>query len=345
MSLNVLDKLNPICEILGLIYVSKNYDKIMEQSIEELNEGGINGELYIKKNLKLFEKYMKEFKKHMVFQGENELFIYEDEEDTTLFFIILSVILHINDNYQVFDSITDKEARKFILDAYYEVVHEKNCDERDYSLESLDNILKFIEEEKLGYKNKWKLMDLLINPKKNISLIMEYIDANRYAYEQAYKKIEESLDKLMDRTIKYINSGECDIVENIANNNFTIVPTLAFGISIIILKDKLFMGVLTEDAFKERTKSLGNKGDLILKLKSLSDKSKIEIISLLKMEPKYSLEIAESLKLTPATVSYHMSALLETGLVGVEKKKGKVYYNLNKLAIQKFIDDLNNTLL
>ncbi|NFE08263.1 winged helix-turn-helix transcriptional regulator, partial [Clostridium botulinum] len=137
-------------------------------------------------------------------------------------------------------------------------------------------------------------------------------------------------------------------LNNILNNNysnFIIIPTLTFGTSLFEFKNTYFMGLLYEIICKEYIYSMGNKGELVLKLKALSDKSKLEIISLLKAGPKYSLEIAEALKLTPATVSYHMGSLLECSMVVVEKKQGKVYYHLNKIGLKNFIDELNNTLL
>lgn len=190
-------------------------------------------------------------------------------------------------------------------------------------------------------------MKLLSESKRNITEIAKLIEDNRYAYEEAYKIVEKTAIKSIEKTKKYINSGQCEMLNNIFKNDneFTITPTLAFGVSIFEMKNRFFIGILNELIFKEQVKVIGNKGDLVMKLKALSDNSKLNTISLLKEEPKYSLEIAESLKLSSATVSYHMTALLEIGFVSVEKKQGKVYYNLNKMAIQKFIDDLSNTLL
>ncbi len=344
MELNILDKLNPTCEILGLLYGSKNYDKLMEKSIEMLNESGINGKLFLKNNLKILDKYTKEFKKHMVFEDENELFIYEEEDDTTLFFIVISLFIHEEDRLKSLDSISEVEARKLILEAYYEIADEQD---RADDINSLNDILNFVEKQDISNKNKWRFMKILSDSKKSIESIIKAIEENRYAYEQAYKAVEKALVKLIDNTKKYISSGECEIINNISNGEgvFTITPTLALGVSIFELRDRFFVGVLNESIFKEQIKAIGNKGDLVLKLKALSDNSKLETIGLLKIGPKYSLEIAESLNLTSATVSYHMATLLEIGLVSVEKKQGKVYYNLNKVAMQKFIDDLSNVLL
>ena len=84
---------------------------------------------------------------------------------------------------------------------------------------------------------------------------------------------------------------------------------------------------------------------MLIKLKALSDGSKLGIIASLKVSPKYNLEIAQHLGLTAATMSHHMSVLLNCGLVGVEKREGKVYYHIEKENLQELINELKETLL
>lgn len=66
----------------------------------------------------------------------------------------------------------------------------------------------------------------------------------------------------------------------------------------------------------------------------------------LKERGKYNLEIAEELKLTPATASsstwtfhffHHMGILLCNHFVTVEKRDGKVYYQFNQEAYGEMI--------
>lgn len=342
MKLNILNRLNPTYETLGLIYLVKNHDIFLEESIKELNSNGINGELFIKNNLKILEKYINEFKKHMIIE-ENELFMYKEEDDKDLFFLIAITLVNYDGDINSFSQISEEEARKLILESYYEMME---CSKLD-NIRSIGDILKFIEKQDISDKNKWKLMKILNNPKETIESILKIIDNNKIAYEKAHTSVEKQLNKLIEKLEKYITSGECEAIESLVNieESTDVIPSLVFGMGIAEIKGKIFAGVLVETILKEQLKAIGDKGKLVLKLKALSDNSKLETISLLKKGPMYSLEIAESLNLTSATVSYHMNTLLEIGFVSVEKKQGKVYYHLNKVAMQKFIDDLNNTLL
>ncbi|GAA0121953.1 MAG: winged helix-turn-helix transcriptional regulator [Clostridium argentinense] len=343
MGIKIYDKLNPICEIFGLIYMSQNYDEVTNLLIKELNNSGINGELFFKKNLKIFDKYIKTFNKYKVV-NESEVFFF-DEDDTAIFLVIAFTLINNEDLINSIDNMTNEEIKAIILDVYNEQFEQETTID---SISTLNNIIEFIKELDLKEDTKWKLMIILNDPKKYYKSLIKTIEDNRNAYREAYKAVEKSLSKLISNYIKYVNSDKCEVLNNVIKNHdskINIIPTLSFGTSLFEFKNTYFVGVLYEITYNEYVNSMGNKGELILKLKALSDKSKLEIISLLKTEPKYSLEIAEALDLTPATVSYHMGSLLECGMVVVEKKQGKVYYNLNKTGLKNFIDELNSALL
>ena len=343
MEFEIFDKLDPICEIFGLIYMSHNYEEIIDLLINELNNNGVNGELFLKKNFKVIDKYIKTFDKYKVI-NENEVLFFE-EDDASIFMLIAFVLINNKELMDSLDTITDNQFKSIILDVYNEISEEERTID---SISTLNNTIEFLKELDLKENTKWKLMIILNEPKKYYKSLIKIIEDNKSAYNQACKAVEKPLSKLIGNYIKYVNSNKCEVLNNIIKNNdsnIIIIPTLAFSTSLFEFKNTYFMGLLYEIIDKEYIYSMGNKGELVLKLKALSDKSKLEIISLLKVGPKYSLEIAEALKLTPATVSYHMGSLLECSMVVVEKKQGKVYYHLNKVGLKNFIDELNNTLL
>lgn len=80
-------------------------------------------------------------------------------------------------------------------------------------------------------------------------------------------------------------------------------------------------------------------------LKLLSDKSRFEIMRYIHAHNAYGNEIAEHLGLTTATVSHHMSALLEANLISLEQKNGKIYYHINKDTLSQYINFYEERLL
>lgn len=80
-------------------------------------------------------------------------------------------------------------------------------------------------------------------------------------------------------------------------------------------------------------------------MKLLSDKSRFEIMRYIHSHNAYGNEIAEHLGLTTATVSHHMSTLLEANLISLEQKNGKIYYHINKDTLSRYINFYEEKLL
>lgn len=75
--------------------------------------------------------------------------------------------------------------------------------------------------------------------------------------------------------------------------------------------------------------------------KALSDKTRLEIIEMLKSGTLCACKILEKFSLTQPTLSYHMKLLTDCGLVNVEKDWKWSYYSLNKdmlLQLRDFFD-------
>jgi len=72
--------------------------------------------------------------------------------------------------------------------------------------------------------------------------------------------------------------------------------------------------------------------------KALSDKTRREILTLLKEEGRLSAgDIASHFNMTQATVSHHLSILTSAGLI-VDEKQGKyIYYEINTTVMQDML--------
>ncbi|MEG0686683.1 MAG: metalloregulator ArsR/SmtB family transcription factor [Erysipelotrichales bacterium] len=344
MNIEISEELDPICETLALLYMSQNYEKIKKVNIDQLNQLGINGDLFIKKTLKVLDKYINTFNKYKIIDESIDHF--SIKEDDVFAFIALSFVL-VN-NKHLMNSINDisqDDLRDLILKSYNNTTTEEVALD---SINTLNDIIEFLKTTPFTEDTKWKLTIILNNPKTYYSSLIKIVENNLNAYNEAFKSIEKPHSKLMSQFTKYINSGKCELITNNYinyENTVSITPVLAYGSCLFAFENSLYLGLLFETIHNEHVNSMGSKGDIVLKLKALSDKSKLEIVSILKNGPKYSQEIAAMLELTPATVSYHMSVLLECCIVSIEKKDGKVYYSLNTTTLQNFLNELNNTLL
>lgn len=80
-------------------------------------------------------------------------------------------------------------------------------------------------------------------------------------------------------------------------------------------------------------------------LKVLADRSKMDILRILKDQRAYGGELARRLELTTATISYHMQSLLNYNLVGLEKVNNRIYYQLNRRRLEELLEDMRALLL
>ena len=70
--------------------------------------------------------------------------------------------------------------------------------------------------------------------------------------------------------------------------------------------------------------------EAIALLKSLADKSRLQILKSLAIEDMYVERLAERLNLTAPTISFHLKKLLEAGAVSSYKNQYYTMYSLNK---------------
>lgn len=80
-------------------------------------------------------------------------------------------------------------------------------------------------------------------------------------------------------------------------------------------------------------------------MKLLGDRSKMDILRILKEQRAYGSELARKLGLTTPTISHHMQALIDCNLVGLEKVNNRVYYQLNRRRLEEILEELRGALL
>lgn len=70
---------------------------------------------------------------------------------------------------------------------------------------------------------------------------------------------------------------------------------------------------------------------------ALTDKTRREILLLLKSRPYTAGEIADQFSLSHATVSHHLSVLRASGLVNTDRRTQTIIYSLNRAAVRELM--------
>ncbi|MPW25245.1 ArsR family transcriptional regulator [Alkalibaculum sp. M08DMB] len=344
MSHRIFTELDPFIETLGLLIHSHNLDETRTSIIKELDNLGFIGTDLYSKHFKIFDKYISTFKKYSVVGAEDKFF-FEDIESNHINIITMLMI----SNKDFVDKIDEISSQKINHDIIEYIVESMEISLPDKEIENLEDIISFLDSNNsLGFNDKWKIMKMLQNSKYYLKKLISIINNNIDAYAQAHKSISKQLEKLINQyneTVTLNGTGLFNEMLKSLTDNIDIYPTLAFPALLIAFEKSCYYGLLSPLVIRGEKNSKLTQEDFLYCLKTLSDKSKMEIIKTLKVSPKYNLEIANEIGLTAATVSYHMAVLLTCGFVSVEKQDGRVYYNLKKDTIKDFIDLMEETLI
>ncbi len=343
MSDKAFFKMDPVFETMGLLFVSYNLEEVKKETKKGLSDVGIDGEQFYSKHFKTFDKYVQVFLKNRVESSEDAIFF--SEKDSNYFLILLSLIIENKSWFTSLDCLTDDQVKSQLFHVCKTVFDEET---NTGNPNTLEDIIQYLESSVLESDAKWKMLRIMQKPMKYITQLIKIINSNMDAYFKAVNDVIKPLEKLLDQyNVLEINHGDNKFYElkNAISKSSVVYPTLIFPVSQLLFVKSCYYGLLSDKAIKNGKIGHNSRELLLLKLKALSDSSKLGIISSLKVSPKYNLEIAQQLGLTAATMSHHMNVLLNCGLVGVEKKDGKVYYHLKKENLQDLIRELEETLL
>ncbi|MCQ4636932.1 winged helix-turn-helix domain-containing protein [Anaerovorax odorimutans] len=344
MEFEIKYQFDPVFETLGLLYnCASPQDR--EEVIRQLNELGVDGEKFYKKYVRLIERYVKNFKKHMVpCQAEHSDFLFGGGEE---FFLLLAVLIAENQHWlESFESAGDEEIRNmtgFLLRDDEEKVtslREAQCPQLPDEKELISFLSNLPAEEGL----KWHLLEFMRRPKYWVSILLEMIRVNIPAYEKACSEMSKALEPFL-RSYKQYDDRQFSELVGICAPGASVYPTLIAGMSQQVYYTKCYQGVFMEFLIKKGSGSDERKELVITRMKALSDRSKLDILCELKKSRKYNLELAEAMKLSPSTMSHHMNVLFACGFVGVEKKDGRIYYYLRQEAVEEYLDHIRQLLL
>lgn len=211
-------------------------------------------------------------------------------------------------------------------------------------------IMDFLRNIKLSSSIKWEALEFFRDVRSSMKGFIELVKR----YIPIYKKILSRNKKLIETFENYVESGinsegEVFFTKLVKDSirldaEEIIIGTLFFRSRTLICtivgeKLYIFIGMDYEETVRL---SLGAGDASISVFKNVSDKTRFQILNLLKDKDLYGQEIADKVGITLATVSYHMNYLLASNLVTLEKVGQKGYYSLRKDTLKKSVDFLNN---
>ena len=321
--------LHPFLETLGLIYMTKNFEAVKTDLLNSLKEMNIDGAQFYKQYLSYLDNYVQVFEDTYALKQEETFFF---GYNTEFFLTVLAMATELFESNAEPDQLTQPH----IFSVMNSFLKQKNSEKASNSSD-MENWFLLLQSSEYSEDTKWRLLELIHNPVKNFQELFHIYENNRTAFDTTFQKNKKQLEKLVSQAPSALSDVICRLVSEFHPESKRFYLTAVLPLMEWITPTIIFQGVLTNklDLYQKNLENAKEMLPPILKL--LGDKSKFEILCLLKSHGKYNLEIAEELQLTPATASHHMSMLLSNHMVTVEKKDGRVYYQLNQETLREIM--------
>ena len=229
----------------------------------------------------------------------------------------------------------------------------------DDQLKTLEDLVSFLERSSLKEAECWETIKIFKHQEKHFNEVIEIVEEVVHLLEAHMTEIKE-LEKAFAKTwknykenngiVRFIQEG-LDIKWELSEDGCVIIPDLFLFLGVMLSlksrlkkEDVIRLGILFDDQVRLVQKMIDS--ERIVKFgKVISDKSKVEILRFINHKSAYGKEIADALKLSTPTISYHVNALMQLGLVKTSIEANKVYYTINKEAIEKLLDEIKTFFL
>lgn len=172
----------------------------------------------------------------------------------------------------------------------------------------------------------------------NEKFISPYEDRILVLMEDHIREYQQRFRDDSDMVIDAFTNGNSGILD--PEKTVILYPITADSPDIsIYMPDDIHMIYGIDHAVKLLETSKSERTDILVK--AVSDPKRLEILRLLRQRTWYGREIAQELKLTPATVSYHVDILFQAGLIRIQRPEGRrFYYTINERGIHELISCL-----
>lgn len=321
--------LHPFLETLGLIYMTKNFEAVKTDLLNSLKEMNIDGAQFYKQYLSYLDNYVQVFEDTYALKQEETYFF---GYNTEFFLTVLAMATELFESNAEPDQLTQSH----IFSVMNSFLKQKNSEKASNSSD-MENWFLLLQSSEYSEDTKWRLLELIHNPVRKFQELFHIYENNRTAFDVTFQKNKKQLEKLVSQAPSEPSDVICSLMSEFHPESKRFYLTAVLPLMEWITPTIIFQGVLTNklDLYQKNLENAKEMLPPILKL--LGDKSKFEILCLLKSHGRYNLEIAEELQLTPATASHHMSLLLSNHMVTVEKKDGRVYYQLNQETLREIM--------
>lgn len=262
---------------------------------------------------------------------------------------------NLNDRVQILHNLTKEDIYLRVATILSE--HDMLETDSMSEIKSLEDLIKVVDQMEISSQDKWNLTKVFLDYEKYLNELTKILNEIITYIEACSNEITDIMNLFITSWERYLITNDIDsylekqLNINIGNEaeKVCMIPSIMAcnSITLTMVTDKnlssnnqkilyMYTGILFDDSFDTSKKQM-NAVSISNQLKLLGDKNKLEILLKIKENKAYGQELADYLGLTTATISHHMSSLMDAGFVFIEKDNNRVYYSLNKDKINEVL--------
>ena len=362
MSITLLKDVDLVEEAYNLLKYMANVNKSSMMGKEYLDKSIESQALYLKKT-KLMEAIYEDVKSKLQLDPDKINYYFKsrmgkDAREDDLVEYAAFVLLRDSHTYYLDIEEVACSARALSQKEKYSRFVQTIQNEGEVEIESEEEVIKCLETSLYTDESCWQILNILHHHEEHLEKVIQMLRMVIQLLKQNMDKIQ-ALEELFYEMWKKYEHGDLLIrwLEQITGFkwscnpfNLTLLPCifLRSTVTMYISKnqtkpDVIRIGLQVDDILNQRPKM--DEAHIIKFNKLISDTSKLEILRFLKDKEAYGKEIADNLDLKSATISYHMSTLIDLQLVKTAIRANKVYYTINRKQVEKYIEALKYYLL
>ena len=220
-------------------------------------------------------------------------------------------------------------------------------------------LVEQLEETDLTGAEKWQLLRIIQDASPYLDQLTNMLAPVKALIDESFSLVKPLLEDFVRRWQAYFEKVS---FKDFLSENIGMEPGDVSGYTLHIYPSIFECGTIllhmdpdTQNIYMQvglclpegiNVKALPMESHLLLEgLKALSDKSKLTILSHIRDKRSYGQELARETGLSTATISHHMSALINCGFILLERVENRIYYQMDKENLRRFLQKLSLYLL
>jgi len=221
---------------------------------------------------------------------------------------------------------------------------------------SNNETIAFIKGLPIDTSFKWNLFLIVEEPLKYMKLFVELMTKLLPIFDDIYTPFQEEINRYGNYLTDFLNqngtNGLQEITFSIIDQSYLdenmnkILISFIFSYTISFTANKyIAWGLKMEEAFKKMKEVNENKtNERVQIFKNLGDKTRYEVLKLISSGITSTKDIANTLEVSSATISYHINALLTSRVIKLDNSNKKFSYVVDYKLLEEILKDFKEDL-